>query len=470
MRHFVRLGLALIPVIGLAQAQAPSPVLGPLPARQTATAEDPLLDSLIQEAFAKHPDIQKADAAIRMDQERIPQAGVLPDPTLSLGLQNDGFKRIEVGRMETSFYSVAFTQPFPWPGKRGLHKEVAAIGVDLSEATRSRVQLGLEADVRRGYASLLLVREQKRLLEQQAVFLEQAERLARTRYEVGLGSQGDLLRAQLELTRLKQAAWSLEAEELTTLAVLNRLRQHDPADPIPTTATLTDLQEPAALTPEQVEARSPELAGAHASVRQTEKLLDLAKLDRRPDFAVTAGLMPRGGLDPMWQVGVGISLPIYGRSKQQRAVAEHEHHRQGQGAEVESVHTLLRQRIEERNIQIQTLRRTRDLYRQGLLVQSEANFKAALAQYEGGRGSFLVALEALNGWVGDQGSFLQILAQLQAQHIALREAALGPTAPISGGALASTSFASGPAGPTASKSTAKAPGNTQDSGPGMTMR
>jgi outer membrane protein TolC len=372
--------------------------------------------------------------------------------------------------METSFYSVAFTQPFPWPGKRGLRREVAALNVELSTATRSRVKLGLEADVRRGYAGLLLIRGQKALQAQQSLFLEQAERLARTRYEVGQGSQGDLLRAQVERTRIQLAAWALEAEEKMALAALNRLRQHDPAEPIPTTAPLTELPEPDLLTPEAVEARSPELAGATASVKQTERQLDLAKLDRRPDFAVTAGLMPRGALDPMWQVGVSISLPIYGRSKQQRAVAEHEHHRQGQDAEVQSVRTLLRQRTAERQIQIQSLRRTRDLYREGLLVQSEANFKAALAQYEGGRGSFLGALEALNGWVGDQGAFLQTLVQLQAQHIALREATLGPTAPINGGSLGSASFSSGAAAPTASTSAAKAPGKPQDSGPAMTMR
>jgi cobalt-zinc-cadmium efflux system outer membrane protein len=193
----------------------------------------------------------------------------------------------------------------------------------------------------------------------------------------------------------------------------------------------------------------------------------LAKLDRRPDFAVTAGIMPRGGLDPMWQVGVSISLPIYGRNKQQRAVAEHDHHRLGQKAEVDSVHTLLWQRTEERTFQIQSLRGIRDLYRQGLLVQSEASYKAALAQYEGGRGTFLGALEALNGWVGDQGAYLQTLAQLQAQHIALREAALGPTTPINGGSLGSASVASGAAAPAASKSTAKAPGAPQGSGPAM---
>jgi outer membrane protein TolC len=455
----MRLSLRLAPALVLL---APGLAQAPLP------TSDPVLEALLHEALTQHPDLQRADSAVKMDQERIPQAGVLPDPSLSLGLQNDGFKRLQVGRMETSFYSVAFTQPLPWPGKRGLRQEVAAINVDLSEATRSRVQMGLEADVRRGYTALLLVRGQKQLLDQQGVFLTEAERLARTRYEVGQGSQVDLLRAQLELTRLKQAVWSLEAEERMALAALNRLRQHDPADPIPTTATLSALPEPELLKPEAVEAFSPELAGAHASVRQTEKLLDLAKLDRRPDFAVTAGLMPRGGLDPMWQVGVSISLPIYGRHKQQRAIAEHEHHRQGQGAEVESVSSLLQQRTEERTIQIEMLRKTRDLYRGGLLVQSEASFKAALAQYETGRGSFLGALEALNGWVGDQGGLLQTLAQLQAQHIALREAALGPTVPISGGSLTSASFSTGAAAPAASKSSPTAPGKPQNSGPAMT--
>jgi len=460
----MRAPLRLVPALVLlapGHAQVP-------PAEPPST--DPVLAELLRETLQDHPDFLKADHAVSIDQERVPQAGVLPDPSLSLGLQNDGFKGIQVGKMETSFYSVAFTQPFPWPGKRGLRKEVAALGVKLSEAARSRVSLGLEAEVRRGYAALLLLREQRTLQAQQGIFLVQAEQLARSRYEVGLGGQVDLLRAQLERTRLKQAVLSLDAEEKAALAGLNRLRQHHPEDPIETTASLRELPEPELLMLEAVEVRSPELAAAWTSVKQSERQMDLAKLDRRPDFAVTAGLMPRGGLDPMWQVGVSISLPIYGRSKQQRAVAEHDHHRLGQKAEVDSVHTLLWQRTEERTFQIQALRGIRNLYREGLLVQSEASFKAALAQYEAGRGSFLGALEALNGWVGDQGAYLQTLAQLQAQHIALREAALGPTVPISGGSLGSASFSSGAAAPTATKSTATAPGKAQDSGSAMTMR
>jgi len=456
----MRTSLRLVPALVLF---APGMAQAPLP---EATPSDPVLAALLREALEEHPDLWKAEAAVRMDEERVPQAGVLPDPSLSMGLQNDGFQKLQIGRMETSFYSVAFTQPLPWPGKRSLRREVAALGVELSEATRARVRLGVEADVRRGYANLLLLRGQQALQAQQTSFLEQAEQLARTRYEVGQGSQGDLLRAQLERTRLQQATWALAADEQAVVAGLNRLRQHEPTDPIPTQALLAELPEPALLTADAVEGRSPELAAARSSVRQTEKQLELAKLERRPDFAVTAGLMPRGSFDPMWQVGVSISLPIYGRQKQQRAMAEHEHHRRGQGAEVDSVRSLLRQRTQERTLQIELLRRTRDLYRQGLLVQSEASFRSVLAQYEAGRAPFLGTLEALNGWVGDQGAFLQTLAQLQAQHIALAETALGPTVPVAGGALGSASLAAGaPAAPSAAKATAKVPGKAQDSGP-----
>ena len=463
MRTLLRLAPALV-LLAPAAAQAPASHPDPAP-------EDPVLAGLLKEALDRDPSLHKAAAQVRMDQEKVPQAKALPDPTLSLGMQNDGFNRIQVGRMETSFYSVAFTQPFPWPGKRGLRQDVAALGVKVSETAETRARLGLEADVRRGYAALLLVRGQLALLKDQALFLDQAERLARTRYEVGQGSQADLLRAQLEKTRLEQARFGLEAEERAAVADLNRLRLHDPADPIPTTAALADLPEPPRLTPEEVEARSPEMAAARLGVEQTRRLVDLAKLDRRPDFALTAGIMPRGSFDPMWQVGVSLSLPIYGRSKQQRALAEHEHHLHAQNADVAAVRSLLDQRTAERLAQIDALEKAKALYEQGLLVQSEASFRATLAQYEAGRTGFLAALEALNGWVGDRGGYLQTLAQLQAQRIALREASLAPTVPITGGAMGSASIAAGSspavrAGASAAGGSAKG----QDAGPAPMSR
>ena len=446
MRHFVRLALGLIPVIGLAQSQAPSPAPAPAPAGQTASAEDPVLGSLIQEALDRNPDIARTKALVDAEKERIPQSKALPDPSLTLGIQNDGFKGIQIGKMETSWYTVALTQPLPWPGKRGLRGEITNLGVEVSRSAADRTRLSLVADVKRAYFGLLLVRGQVELLDQQALFWQKASDITKVRYEVGQGSQADLLRAQLEQNRIRQTRISLRSEEQVLLAVLNRLRGLPSETPVPTAARLQDLlpqASPVATWTERAEKESPELQAARTGVRQAERSLDLAKRDRYPDFAVSAALMPRGALEPMWSVGFSISLPVWSRQKQQRAVSEQEFRRRAQGSDAESIRLLLGQRIQERAAQLEAALDTLRLYREGLLVQSESSFQANLAQYETGRAPFLSALEALNGWISDRGGFLQALAQAQAIQIAQEEFNLSGTPGITAQSLSSGAMGTG---------------------------
>jgi len=445
MRMPLRLALGLIPMAGWVHAQVPpAPVTNPDP----AAGEDPLLLSLIQEALARNPDLGQAKVLVDADRERVPQAKALPDPTLSLGIQNDGFKRIEVGQMETSYYQVMVTQPLPWPGKRALRGEVAQLGAQATEAAQGRVRLTVEADVRRGYTGLLLMRSQLRLLEDQAVFLKQAEATARSRYEVGQGAQADLLRAQLERTRLDQTRARLQAQERTALAQLNRLRNAATQAPIPTLRTLEQLPDPKPVAADflaKAEAESPELRAARLGIEQSRRNLDLARLDRHPDFSVSAGIMPRGGLEPMWTASVGITLPLWQKNKQKRAVAEQEFRQTASGFEVEKVRCLLAQRIQERTSDLNASLQVLGLYRAGLLVQSEGTFRATLAQYTVGKLPFVSVLEALNGWVADQSGLIQAQAQAQAIQIALLEYNLGPTPDVSASALPGSSMGSGAA-------------------------
>lgn len=471
MRTFLRLALGLTPILGMAQPQVPHAA----PEAAAKTTEDPLLQTLIQEALDQNPDFAKTRTLIEAEKERIPQSKALPDPSLTLGLQNDGFKGLQVGKMETSYYQVMLTQPLPWPGKRGLRGEIASLGVEASRSFSDRTRLSLIADVKRAYYGLLLVRAQQGLLKQQTLFLQKASDLTKVRYEVGQGSQADLLRAQLEQNRLRQSRLALQAEERVQVATLNRLRGIPSDAAIPTSADLAGLLPenlPAAAWIERAEKESPELQAARIGIRQAERSLDLAKRDRLPDFAVSAGLMPRGSLDPMWQVGFSVSLPVWSRQKQQRAVAEQEIRRRASGSEAESVRNLLTQRIQERNAQLEAALETMRLYREGLLVQSEASFQANLAQYEAGRAPFLSVLEALNGWIADRGGYLQVIAQAQAIQIAQEEFNLAGTSGItaqglSAGGIAMGGGPSGSAMPTATVKSGSPAAKGSEGGPAM---
>ena len=96
------------------------PALAATEPAPAAAADDPVLASLIEEAMQKRPEVLQAGALTRAERERVSQARALPDPVLSLGIQNDGFKSIEIGKMETSYYSIGASQTLPWFGKRGL--------------------------------------------------------------------------------------------------------------------------------------------------------------------------------------------------------------------------------------------------------------------------------------------------------------------------------------------------------------
>lgn len=391
------------------------------------------LDALVAEALANNPDVARAKAVVDAERHRTGQAGALPDLMLSLGIQNDGFSSIQIGKMETSWYSIMLSQTFPWFGKQGLRESLAGLQMREADAAFQRSRLSTEAAVRRAYLDLLLVRDQLGLLHKLELLWAQSEDLARARYEAGQGAQSDLLRAQLERSRLQQRRWLLKAEESRRLENLNQLRGRPLDDAIETAGSLADL--PDTPLPEldaaigEAESRSPELARAELALQQSEQRTALAKKDYFPDFAISAGVMPRGGpFEPMWQAGLSLNLPIWAAWKQKRSIAESESRHQGSERGVDAVRRLLHLRVSERLALLTALRQSNRLYRAGLLVQSEATVSSTIAQYRVGRVTFASVLDALAGYLNDVNGFFESLAAAERLLIAQREVSLEPLA------------------------------------------
>lgn len=426
---------------------------------------DSLLAALVRDALARRPELAQAEAAARAEQARVPQARALPDPVLSVGVQNDGFDRLRVGEMETSYWSVSAAQTFPWLGKRGLRGRAQALGARQSEADLERARLTVRAEVERAWLDLLLVREQLRILGRLEALWIQAEGMSRARYESGGGAQSDILRAQLERSRLQQQRWALVAEERRRTAVLNRAAGRALDAPLPATGSLADLADPAlpdsAAAEADADARSPELRRARLVVEQSAALVSLAKRDFFPDLTLSGGVMPRGGtFDPMWQAGVSLPLPLWAAGKQARAVSEQRLRGEAARGGEESVRRLLRQRLEERRAMLAAQLETNRLYRTGLLVQSEATVSSAMAQYQVGRVPFASVLEALGGHFADLVGYYESIAAAQRLDIAQRELSLDPVPGAAAGGFAAPSMPGGGAtgAPAPAAGAAPAPG------------
>ncbi len=418
----------------LLQLARAAPGDDPVPSLLRADPPDPALSALVSETLARSPEHARAQTDVSAERERVPQAGALPDPTLVLGIQNDGFKSIQIGVAETSFWQVLLNVPLSWPGKRGFREEAAAARVTVAEAALQRVRLTLLGDVQRAYLDLRLVRGQLVLQGRLESLWQQAEEIARTRYQVGEVPQSDLLRSQLERTRLRLQRLALEAAERSALQEVNRLRVHPLDEAVDTPLPLTEIR-PGALPAAELlvadaEARSPDLALATRSVTVAEARVKGAYRDRWPDLSVTAGIMPRGQLEPMWAASVGISLPIYWWDKGSRAVAEAEQVRTSEQQGVEAVRQLLALRTRERHISLAAVLEALEVYQHGLLVQSDATVRSTLFQYRVGKVPFASVLEVMRGLVTDEGGYLAALAETERLLIGLREVSLQPPSTI----------------------------------------
>jgi outer membrane protein TolC len=419
-----------------AQAQAPWP----------PPVADPVLASLIEEALAKNPDVAAAREVALAARQRPIQARSLANPMVSVIYTNDGWSP-SLGSMEASNLALMVSQELPYPGKRGLRSDLASREADQVGQQAERVKRGIAAAVKRAYYGLLLSRSLLDLIRDQEENWKQIEAVARSRYAVGLGAQQDVLRVQVEVTRIQQFQAEQEAEMDIRRAEINRLLSRAPDAPLETSAQLT-------LRPVQGEIQelfewaavvSPEVSAASLEAERGSLAINLAKREFKPDFSAQSAYMNRRGLPPMWQAGIGVSVPIY-RKKLRAGVAEAEAQLSSTQSAIESIRLQLRFRTQERLTQLKTTEKVARLYEEGIVPQDRMSVEAALASYQTGKVPFIAVLEAITTLYNDRTTHLRLLANHEQTLASLEEASLDPSSAMVAGAPAAGASMSGSGG------------------------
>lgn len=422
-----------------------------------ATLPEPTLDALVEEALEKSPEVAAARAAARAAQARVAPARTLPDPSASVQYQNDG-TAISLGEEDMTFLGVMYSQPLPWPGKLRLAGDEATLRAEQVEAERvGRARLTIEARVRRAYYDVLLAEGLWRVLDDRQAAWTEVAGVARERYAAGIAVQQDVLRAQIELLRLGETRAALGAELASRRAEVNRLLRRPSGEGLENAGRL-ELRAGLPKVDDLIEAvreRSPELAGAGRAVEAERVRTDLARKDFYPDFTASGGPMYRGGLDPMWQATVSITLPVFVRSRQGPRLAAARAELEAARAQAESITLDLELRTRERHEALRAALEVARLYAEGILPVDRISVESAVASYRTGKVPFVTVLEALNALYADREAFLVRVAEVERWRVAIDEADLAPgegmASPARGGPtaapMASAGTGSSPAGP-----------------------
>ena len=396
-------------------------------------ADDPLLASLIEEALEKNPALIAAREAAAAARLRPPQARSLPNPMFATQYTNDGLSP-SLGSQEMTTLAFMWGQELPYAGKRGLRADVLARAADQVDQQLERVKLSLAAAVKRAYYDLLLSRDLLELIREQQEIWRQTEGVIRARYAVGRGAQPDVLRAQVEVVRIERLQVEQEAEAEIRIAELNQLLDRPAGTPLVTEArlVLSPLDDELEEILPRLEALSPEAKSATLGIARSTLGVALAQKEFKPDFLVQGGYMNRGGLDPMWIAGLGISVPLY-RERLRSGVSEAQADSRSSERLLDWVRLMLRFRTEERLVQLKAAERIAVLYAGGVIPQDRLSVDASMASYQTGQTPFVTVLETLTTLYNDLATHLQILANYEKIRASLEEASLEETSSLSMG-------------------------------------
>lgn len=403
-------------------------------ARDAGTiSQDPVSDlgAILAEAEANNPTILAAEKKADAARARISQAGALPDPTLAVGVMNFPVADPSLGREMMTMARVQLSESFPWPGKRGLREAVARRRADAAGWEVERVRDEVTADVKATYSRIYFLDRALAVTGRNETLIADFADLTSTRYAVGAGTQPDVLKAQVERTRLADQLVVLRERRVSALARLNALVGRPSDTPLPGTE-LPEAVRAAALEvggeelnfaftpledvladegptdratsersiPTVAEVRrlalesNPAIQAHQQRVAALERAAALAGKAKLPDFNVSVGYSRRPRFGDFVDFMVAVPLPVFSDRKQDQGVVEHE----ASLAEHEARHHAM---VDELNAEIESLvaglRRARAqlvLLDDGILPQARTSLASATASYRVGEVDFLTLLDA----------------------------------------------------------------------------
>src|SRR6267142_852668 len=299
------------------------------------------LSDLLAEAEKNNPQIEAARQGWQAAKQVPTQVSTLPDPQFNLQHVSVGSPRPFAGYTNSDFayLGLGVSQDIPYPGKLRLKGEIARRDADVSQQQIESVRRAVFADLKGTYFQLAYLSKTLTILEQDGELLKQVEQAADARYRSGMGTQQDVLQAQLQ---------------------------------------------------------NPEIAGAQKMIDPQSLQVDLARKDFYPDFNVqymwqrTAPAQFRA----YYMLSVGIKVPIYRSRKQRPELAQAESEQLRARSELQAQSQQLAGDLRSQYVIVQQTSELLKIHREGLSPQARSEFQAGIAAYQSNKQDFQALLTA----------------------------------------------------------------------------
>ena len=355
-------------------------------AEALALGSEPGRDSLLASADA----LQELSVA----------AGQLADPKLRAGLANFPFESGGFSTEGMTQVQLGIRQAFPAGNTRKVNtRKFQALALEQLENAGTRERDVISAVRELWLENYYWISTQK-LVEETRPFFKDLLTVTTDLYAVGMKDQQDVLRAELELSRLDDRLININKQvsqaqaKLSKWIGINAFRPLEPTLPnwskLPTQDSL-----------QQTLRSHPALNAASARIKAQDANIDLAKASYKPAWAVDLGYAYRDGLLPTGQsrsdfisLGISVDLPLFKKNRQDRKLAAAVSQRRSASESHKDLLRYLSSQIDTEYARWESLNRRIDLYNDMLLIQTNQQTELAMQAYQNNTGDFAEVMRA----------------------------------------------------------------------------
>ncbi len=377
---------------------------------------------LIRRVLERNPTLLAGRYAWRAALARYPQVTALDDPRLGYSVRPWSFGSSEVHAAN----DVALSQPLPFPGKLALRGERALADAESAQSELETERVKLAALASTLFDEYWLAERALEINAQHVALLDEAHRVALSRYAAGTGSQQDVLAAETEQGMLSHRERELAAERRIAAERINLLLHRGaeldlppaPRELEPGPATDLDAR---ALVAEALE-RRPELRALAAEVRAREAEVGLARREFFPDFTVRAGYESTWQEDPLAPVvGVELNLPLQ-LGRRRAALDEAEAWLSRERSRVQQLEDRVRFEVVSAVERLRESQHLLEISRERRLPPARDRVVGARAAFASGQASFLEFVDAERGLLAAEQEAFEVRAGLSVRRAALARA------------------------------------------------
>jgi outer membrane protein, heavy metal efflux system len=357
------------------------------------------LQAFITEAIQNNPQLRAARNRTEAAKTKIDQLTSWEPPQLGVEFYQipiQSFPNPVKNNLEMDY---SLQQMIPFPGKLSTMGSAAENNAEMIDQNYKALERKFIRDLKSAYYDLYLVQHKIQINTENQDLMRSFVDIARKQYEVGMGKQVDILRAQTELSTLANDGINLRKEKQVVEAMVNTILSrpaNSPLGPVPEIEkdfpewTFEQLQ------PLSLEAR-PELKAMNYSIDMNKAELSLSKREYLPD--VMARVMYKDmAMTPndYWSVMVGISIPLspWSSGKYTSKVEENEINVRRAEDDVAAMKNMTSFEVQDALVKMQTNKNLVDLYRNTVIPQSEQTLQSTLSAYQTGKTEFLMMIDA----------------------------------------------------------------------------